>query len=266
MAAPHESYFEYLRLFSDIDDPDSVSGSVSLTGFPPVEERSRPDGAEEEAPDANRTSGDDGDDEEDDEENDEEYDSVPDRFDRLTSSQVLPWGAPKERARFPSNVNIETDIRPGEFVMRMLFQDFTIQAEKKISAIMAEPIERQLSKSLQRGEDPPFDQLLSSFGSMAEHCLPSILRTLFNWYERQGVEWVISDYKVGKGDSKGKSELSLARSELEFISEKRDLAVEFIFCLVLIEVLKQLSVHPGHEDLVQKIENLCFKHFRYRDT
>ena len=72
-------------------------------------------------------SGDDGDDEEDDEENDEEYDSVPDRFDRLTSSQVLPWGAPKERARFPSNVNIETDIRPGEFVMRTLFAEFTIQ-------------------------------------------------------------------------------------------------------------------------------------------
>ena len=48
------------------------------------------------------------------------------------------------------------------------------------------------------------------------------------------MEWVISDYKVGKGDSKGKSELSLARSELEFIAEKRDLAVEFIFCLVLI--------------------------------
>ena len=58
---------------------------------------------------------------------DEEYDSVPDRFERLTSSQVLPWGAPKERARFPSNVNIETDIRPGEFVMRTLFAEFTIQ-------------------------------------------------------------------------------------------------------------------------------------------
>ena len=32
--------------------------------------------------------------------------------------------------------------------------------------------------------------------------------------------------------------------------ERRDLAVEFIFCLVFIEVLKQLHVHPGHEDLV----------------
>ena len=112
-----------------MDDLDSGS-SIILSGFPPVEERSRPDGAEEEAPDQNRTSGDDGDDEEDDEENDdEEYDTVPAHatFDRLTSSQVLPWGAPKERARFPSNVNIETDIRPGEFVMRTLFAEFTIQ-------------------------------------------------------------------------------------------------------------------------------------------
>ena len=81
-------------------------------------------------------------------------------------------------------------------------------------------------------------------------------------------QWLIILFFIWwlSGDSKGKSELSLARSEYEFVSEKRDLAVEFIFCLVLIEVLKQLSVHPGHEDLVQKIENLCFKHFRYRDT
>ncbi len=85
-----------------------------------------PDGAEEDAPDTNRNSGNDGDDEDDDLENEEEYDSVP-PIDRLTSSQVLPWGAPKERARFPSNVNIETDIKPGEFVMRTLFAEFTIQ-------------------------------------------------------------------------------------------------------------------------------------------
>jgi hypothetical protein len=48
--------------------------------------------------------------------------------------------------------------------------------------------ERPLSKVLQRGEDPQFDQLLSAFGSVAEHCLPSILRALFAWYERQMVD------------------------------------------------------------------------------
>ena len=54
-------------------------------------------------------------------------DIVPPTFDRLTSSHVLPWGAPKERSRFPSSFNIETDIRPGEFVMRTLFAEFTVQ-------------------------------------------------------------------------------------------------------------------------------------------
>ena len=126
-------------------------------------------------------------------------------------------------------------------------------------------MDKPLSKSLQRGEDAQFDQVLSAFGSVAEHCLPSLLRTLFAWYERQGVDWPISDYFKGKGDSKGKSELSSLRSEHEFATEKRDLAVEFIFCLVLVEVLKQLSVHPGHEDLVRYIEEVAFKHFKYRD-
>ena len=62
------------------------------------------------------------------------------------------------------------------------------------------------------------------------------------------------------------SDLIGIRSELEFVSEKRDLAIEFIFCLVLIEVLKQLSVHPGHEDLVHYIEDIAFRHFKYRDA
>ena len=41
--------FKLHWFFSEFDDPDS--GLVSLTGFPPTEERSRPDGAEEDEPD-----------------------------------------------------------------------------------------------------------------------------------------------------------------------------------------------------------------------
>ena len=44
------NYSNYIDFFfSEFDDPDS--GLVSLTGFPPTEERSRPDGAEEDEPD-----------------------------------------------------------------------------------------------------------------------------------------------------------------------------------------------------------------------
>lgn len=94
------------------------------------------------------------------------------------------------------------DIKPGEFVMRSLFADFTIQAEKKIEAVMAEPLEKPLSKTLQRGEDAQFDQLLSVFGCVAEHCLPSILKALFSWYERQMSE--ASNPEQKKADPKQK--------------------------------------------------------------
>jgi len=94
---------------------------------------------------------------------------------------VLPWGAHKERSPFP---NVDTDIKPGEYVMRTLFADFTVQAERKMEEVMIEP-EKPLMKILQRGEDAQFDQLLIAFGSVAEHCLPSILKALFAWYDRQ---------------------------------------------------------------------------------
>ncbi|XP_044733095.1 protein furry isoform X3 [Chrysoperla carnea] len=194
---------------------------------------------------------------------------------RVGQTTVLPWGAQKERSAHPAGcyVNIDMDIRPGEFVMRTLFADFTIQAERKMEAVMAEPLEKPLSKVLQRGEDAQFDQLLSAFGSVAEHCLPSLLRALFAWYERQMAEGGAIEQK--KVDQKNKSIMyivsggsaveTVERSEADIQQERRDLAVEFIFCLVLIEVLKQLSFHPGHEDLVNYIENIAFKHFKYRE-
>lgn len=128
-------------------------------------------------------------------------------------------------------------------------------------------------KLLQRGEDPIFDQLLTGLSSVAEHCLPSILRTLFSWYDRQGVNWLGSPMASGSVSSGTSSSLTSGVESLEkehismdpLVLEKRDMAVEFIFCLVLIEVLKQLPFHPGHHDLVGKIEDLAFIHFKYRE-
>ncbi|CAH0545977.1 unnamed protein product [Brassicogethes aeneus] len=191
----------------------------------------------------------------------------------LNRGMLLPWGAQKERIpQIISGSNVDVDIRPGEFVMRNLFGIFTILAEKKIEFVLTEPQEKPLSKTLQRGEDGQFDQLLSAFGSVAEHCLPSLLKALFSWYERQMSEVQSQEHK--KSDIKQKSIINIVagnttetveRSEADIQKEKRDLAVEFIFCLVLIEVLKQLSFHPGHEDLVQYIENIALKHFKYRE-
>ncbi len=53
---------------------------------------------------------------------------------------MLPWGAGKERAPFPAAVSVDVDTKPGEFVMRTLFAEFIVVAEKKIEAVVQEPI------------------------------------------------------------------------------------------------------------------------------
>lgn len=58
----------------------------------------------------------------------------------ISGGTMLPWGAHKERSPYPSCVNIDVDIKPGEFVMRTLFADFTVQAERKMDAVMNEPL------------------------------------------------------------------------------------------------------------------------------
>ncbi|KAL3879804.1 hypothetical protein ACJMK2_032086 [Sinanodonta woodiana] len=149
------------------------------------------------------------------------------------------------------------EIKPGEHILRSLFLEFCLISERKIEQVLAEPLERPLAKSLQRGEDPQFDQLLLSLSTVAEQCLPSLLRALFRWYERQ---YMLEEGSHGECRYRHKS-----KGGKDFLCERRDLAIEFIYCLVLIEVLSKLSFHPGHDDLVGSIITQAFKHFKYKD-
>jgi hypothetical protein len=101
-------------------------------------------------------------------------------------------------------------------------------------------------------------QLLSAFGSVAEHCLPSILKTLIAWYEKQGVEWIISEYKPSKSDSKGRSELSHV-SEQEFVSGKP-------LPLQIFKILKSFFVRWGQRcESGSGIRCFCDPWVRIRD-
>ncbi|XP_053433687.1 protein furry homolog-like isoform X2 [Nycticebus coucang] len=162
-----------------------------------------------------------------------------------------------------SNITVDPDVKPGEYVIKSLFAEFAVQAEKKIEVVMAEPLEKLLSRSLQRGEDLQFDQLISSMSSVAEHCLPSLLRTLFDWYRRQnGTDDESYEYRPR---SSTKSKGDEQQRERDYLLERRDLAVDFIFCLVLVEVLKQIPVHPVPDPLVHEVLNLAFKHFKHKE-
>ncbi|XP_069057619.1 protein furry homolog-like isoform X2 [Pleurodeles waltl] len=168
-----------------------------------------------------------------------------------------------KRSVVMSNIIIDPDVKPGEYVIKSLFAEFAVQAEKKIEVVMAEPLEKLLSRSLQRGEDPQFDQLISSMSSVAEHCLPSLLRTLFDWYKRQnGTEDESYEYRPR---SSTKSKGDDQQRERDYLLERRDLAVDFIFCLVSVEVLKQIPVHPVPDPIVHEVLNLAFKHFKHKE-
>uniref|UniRef100_A0A8C4IDF9 Furry homolog a (Drosophila) n=1 Tax=Dicentrarchus labrax TaxID=13489 RepID=A0A8C4IDF9_DICLA len=158
-------------------------------------------------------------------------------------------------------ISIDPESKPGEYVLKSLFANFTTVSERKIRIIMAEPLEKPLTKSLQRGEDPQFDQLISTMSSLAEYCLPSILRTLFDWYKRQnGLEEELHEYRP-RANTKSKND----EQQRDYLLERRDLAIDFIFSLVLIEVLKQMPLHPVLDSLVNEVINLAFKHFRYKE-
>ncbi|KAK3531900.1 hypothetical protein QTP70_034408 [Hemibagrus guttatus] len=159
------------------------------------------------------------------------------------------------------SINVDPESRPGEYVLKSLFANFTTLSERKIRLVMAEPLEKPLTKSLQRGEDPQFDQLISTMSSLAEYCLPSILRTLFDWYRRQnGVDDESHEYRP-RSSTKSKND----EQQRDYLLERRDLAIDFIFSLVLIEVLKQMPLHPVLDTSVQEVIELAFKHFKYKE-
>ncbi|KAL4229825.1 hypothetical protein ACF0H5_010217 [Mactra antiquata] len=152
---------------------------------------------------------------------------------------------------------LDDSVKPGEYVLQTLFMEFCTLSEKKIELVLAEPLEKLLTKSLQKGDDQQFDQLLNALSNVAEQSLPSLLRSLFKWYERQ----LMLD-EGGHAESRLRHR---SKGSKDYLCERRDLAVEFVYCLVLIEVLTKLSYHPGHDDLVGKIISQAFKHFKYKD-
>ncbi|XP_061497148.1 protein furry isoform X5 [Anopheles gambiae] len=190
---------------------------------------------------------------------------------------LLPWNSHNRSAILSGNSGSgmvttidmmaasDGTLRPGEIVMRTLFTDFTVQAEKKIECVMLDGSDRNLPKLLQRGEDYQFDQLLQALGSVAEHCLPSLLKALLAWHKHQICDKNIKrDLQTG-ASSTAHHPANKSGLDLDYQLLRREAAVEFIFCLALIEILRQFPFHPGHDDITKQIENLAFRQFKYKE-
>ncbi len=51
-----------------------------------------------------------------------------------------------------SSITIDPELKPGEFVIKSLFAEFAVLAEKKIEVVMAEPLVSIAQKLIQKTE------------------------------------------------------------------------------------------------------------------
>ncbi|CAJ0942868.1 unnamed protein product, partial [Mesorhabditis belari] len=171
-------------------------------------------------------------------------------LDRLTVfAGELPWGG----AKIVPATTLDVQMNSGVFASQSLLIELFSLFERKLTAVTEdEPLEKLVNKSLQRGEDPFFDNLCRTLSGISELCLPAVLKSLISWIER--MEKLVND-KINPA------------SENRFRLGKRLLAAHYLFCLVLIEVLpQQLERHLTEcEPYVNYIMRLAFKQVAYRD-
>ncbi|CAF1234262.1 unnamed protein product, partial [Didymodactylos carnosus] len=181
----------------------------------------------------------------------------------------LPWGAEKEHGTILNpndfgqhsynnnstfdHIRIDQTMKPGEYTLHILLTQFFVAAESKIVDVCSDSKQTlPLNQCLKRGDDLQFDQLLDVLRAISEHSLPSIVRILFEWFRLH-----LNDEQI-----KIKTAKALTR-ENDWLDERRQLTVHFIFCLVLIDVLKQLPFHPGFD--VTNVEDQAFRWFKMTD-
>lgn len=59
---------------------------------------------------------------------------------RRAPSSVTPLSWEKQNIAAMSSITIDPELKPGEFVIKSLFAEFAVLAEKKIEMVMAEPL------------------------------------------------------------------------------------------------------------------------------
>uniref|UniRef100_A0A0R3RWW2 MOR2-PAG1_N domain-containing protein n=1 Tax=Elaeophora elaphi TaxID=1147741 RepID=A0A0R3RWW2_9BILA len=155
----------------------------------------------------------------------------------------LPWGSLK----VVTITGVDFASPPGHFAVKSLLQELFIIFDRRVHSIEDGDIERNINKALQIGDDTYTENLLRVLNTLCEHCLPSILATLISWYEKQLKRFDELSEKTAKSD------------------EQR-LAINYLFCVVLIEVLPQLHFFPTIcDNSVSYIVALAFDEVAYRE-
>lgn len=132
-----------------------------------------------------------------------------------------------------------------------------------------------------------FNQSLQALQNLSEFCLPSLVSLLFAWTSKQEetddmIKGKSADYAqfyhgqsssartlfggttrtkpVNEDPRKDQQRINTHRRNTQVV--RRLQAINYYFGLILIEIMKNLKVHPLGETLVRKIINTCFSFFQ----
>ncbi|VDK52854.1 unnamed protein product [Anisakis simplex] len=155
----------------------------------------------------------------------------------------LPWGSLKLITA--SNVYYST--LPSEFAVKSLLQELFAVFEKKLQNIMDdEQSDKILSRCLQIGDDTYVDNLMKALNGLCEHCLPSVLSTIIQWY---GTQIELSSDEIGTSvGTNYNNVLSVAERYAEVLgvlSQSHSLLIQNTFLSQLSELKKETPITPN---------------------
>ncbi|KAL6050877.1 hypothetical protein QOT17_019533 [Balamuthia mandrillaris] len=177
--------------------------------------------------------------------------------DQPTERKLRKVSSPRSSLSSKSPKDKET---PADYVFKSLLGEFKEQARRKIEEIMAFGIEEasQLAQVFDPVEDPIFHQLVQSLGELSSSHVPVLIRALLNWRSSQHV---VAGTLRPLAQKESGSKMSVKEGIL-LLEERHKLAVDYIFCTVLLSLL--ITSQPGSLDeaICTQLETLCFEHFK----
>lgn len=149
-----------------------------------------------------------------------------------------------------------------KLIVRQLYSQFVIQAQRKLSELEFEGLDQNddLSVTLIKGVDLEFDSKLESLALITKHCPKIIIDSIMIW---RSIRKVPSS-EVMESQLKRYPMFSLQDFENR-VRKRNSLISNFILCRALMAILQLLEHDQLGDELGKKLEDMIFAQLRSSD-
>ncbi|KDQ10267.1 hypothetical protein BOTBODRAFT_178297 [Botryobasidium botryosum FD-172 SS1] len=153
----------------------------------------------------------------------------------------------------------------AEYALRSVFTRFVMIAEMKITELLKESLEYEVSISsyLGPGVDPSFDSLMESLAHIAQKTPKPVLGSVVRWREGYPDEPIPEDI-TSKHAAEASQRPPRHLNVTEQLKNRRDLASIYVLCRALIIVISSLGKDSIGDLFGNNLEALVFEEFTTR--